>query len=511
MGLFTDLLAKGYFPKELPPCFSSLDFTNKIQATSAVPPPGFITPPSARLCSYSLPKAGGLRRRLAIPNPIPHHALCVLLDSNWPNLQAHLTSSAFSLSTPVADPKGIRALVPRLHFEDLPAMRARNRSSSRYAVTTDLSEFYNSIYTHSIPWALHGKATAKVNRTNLALIGNGLDVLLRAAQDSQTIGVPIGPDTSLVVAEILLSAVDNELARRIPGLKGIRHMDDFEFCFADHSSAEGALATLQEILLEYELRLNPRKTKVDQSPIRFEPEWIYALRSSRFSSSAKGQVRDLLEYFDSVTHFHKILPQDHIVKYALARLRGFQVDPSNWSVYQSLLASAVTIESGAIQPYLDVLISCQNAGHVIDQGLTEKTLNRAIVSCAPLGQHHEVVWSLWGIVLLGLSVSVEAGQALTKLENSLVALLALDAHRLGLVQGGLNTAIWQARMITRDLYEDEWLLTYEANVKNWLPSIGGGDHVAADPCFGFLKTLGVEFYTSPAGGAPPSVAMTTYP
>src|SRR6266702_4645554 len=132
MPLLTDLLAKGYFPKELPPCFSSADFTNKIQATSDDVPARFSSPPAARLCTYSLPKAGGLRRRLAIPNPVPHYALCAMLDANWTNLQAQLALSRFSLSTPVADPKGIRALVPRLHFEDLPTTRATNRSSSRF-------------------------------------------------------------------------------------------------------------------------------------------------------------------------------------------------------------------------------------------------------------------------------------------------------------------------------------------------------------------------------------------
>lgn len=511
MALLTDLLAKGYFPKELPPSFSSQGFTSRIQATFAALPHGFDDPPPARLCSYSLPKAGGLRRRLAIPNPVPHFPFCALLDAKWPNLQHHLTSSGFSLSTPVADPRGMRALVPRLHFEDLPAMRAKNRSASRYAVTTDLSEFYNSIYTHSVPWALHGKATAKANRRNLALFGNRLDMLLGTAQDSQTIGVPIGPDTSLVIAEIILSAVDDELARRIPTLKGIRYIDDFEFCFGDHSSAERALATLQEILLEYELRLNPRKTKVDQSPIRFEQEWIYTLRDFRFSSSPKGQLRDLLGYFDSVTHLHKALPQDHIVKYALARLRGFQVDPSNWEVFQSLLASAVMTEAGAIQPYLDVLISCQNAGHGVDRGLTESTLNHAIVACAPLGHHHEVVWSLWGIIFFGLGINAEAARAVSEVDNSFVALLALDANRLGLVTGALNTSTWQSRMTTSELYDDQWLLAYEANVKGWLPSVGGGDHVARDACFNFLKTLGVEFYASPAG-VPATVPIgLTYP
>ena len=56
-------------------------------------------------------------------------------------------------------------------------------------------------------------------------------------------------------------------------------------------------------------------------------------------------------------------------------------------------------------------------------------------------------------------------------------------------------------MSTPELYEEQWLLAYEANVKGWLPSQGGPDHVAADNNFGFLKNSAVEFYVStiPAG------------
>jgi hypothetical protein len=49
-------------------------------------------------------------------------------------------------------------------------------------------------------------------------------------------------------------------------------------------------------------------------------------------------------------------------------------------------------------------------------------------------------------------------------------------------------------MTTDDLYEEQWLLTYEANVKKWLQSTTGIDHVKKDKCFYFLKTNGVYFY-----------------
>jgi hypothetical protein len=49
-------------------------------------------------------------------------------------------------------------------------------------------------------------------------------------------------------------------------------------------------------------------------------------------------------------------------------------------------------------------------------------------------------------------------------------------------------------MVPDELYGEQWLLCYEANVKNWLPSVGPRDHVAADHAFSHLKALHVSFY-----------------
>ena len=69
-------------------------------------------------------------------------------------------------------------------------------------------------------------------------------------------------------------------------------------------------------------------------------------------------------------------------------------------------------------------------------------------------------------------------------------------------------------MTTEGLYDEYWLLAYEANVKGWLPSVEVADHVAADVNFGFLKANGVQFYdetfAAPAAAAPvPLPALPT--
>jgi hypothetical protein len=85
------------------------------------------------------------------------------------------------------------------------------------------------LYTHAIPWALHTKPVAKANRNKTD--GDKIDKAVRNCSSGQTVGIPIGPDTSFVVAEIVLAAVDGLLRTKLPALRGFRYLDDYEAAF----------------------------------------------------------------------------------------------------------------------------------------------------------------------------------------------------------------------------------------------------------------------------------------
>ncbi len=399
-------------------------------------------------------------------------------------------------STPTRYAKRARALSPKHERGDLALTQAKTRAGCRSILIADVSEFYPSVYTHSIPWALHTKSIAKLNRT-AALFGNQIDKLIRDSQDQQTMGIPIGPDTSFIIAEAILAAADEEFAKRFQHrLQGLRWIDEYQLAFTERSQAEDAFALLQQVLLESELRLNPRKTSISDLPAEFEPEWILELRAFRFRNSIRGQANDLVRYFDYVTRYLEAHPNEHIAKYAIARLRTFAVLPQNQELFESLLCQAAAFEPAAIREVLQALYYAQaNRGIVINPALLESTLNTILEQTAPLGQDYEVSWCLWAALSWSIRLSAKAAAAVSLLDNSVVAILALDSQQQGLVPTGLQTSKWQAHMTKDGLYDEQWLLAYEANVKGWLPSVGGVDHVGADPGFGFLKSWGVEFYT----------------
>ena len=213
MASVRNLLGIGYFPKELPRPFRTVTLAALLTDSSINKPTAFINGKrSAKMCCHNLARPGSLRRKLGIPNPVLHYNLCFDIESHWSDISTHIRKSTLSSSKPSVQDGSQRALASSVPKSHLPLERASIRSTSRFILKTDISRFYPSIYSHSVPWALHTKPVAKQHRNvSSTYYGNSIDRWVRNAQDGQTLGVPIGPDTSWVIAEIILAEVDAAL------------------------------------------------------------------------------------------------------------------------------------------------------------------------------------------------------------------------------------------------------------------------------------------------------------
>ena len=436
-------------------------------------------------------RAGSLRRPLAIPNPIAHRQLTELVCAEWVAISAHISRSALSLSRPV-DFRAGRALVTRTPVGDLPLHRIRGRAGRRYVVQADISQFYPSIYTHSVPWATMGKALAKITRAGG--LGNDLDVALRRAQDGQTVGIPIGPDTSLVVAEIVLAERDEALVTAVGALSGYRYYDDYELQFATLADAEAALSALQETLDDFHLVLNPAKTRIRELPEPIERPWVGPLRRWPISPSRGRESYDLIAFFDRVFEQAGRFPDESVVAYAVGRLNRRRIHPANWLLFQQLLMHATTVEPGVLPRVIPLLDRARSAGATIDRGLMSDVLSAHVEYSAPLGHSSEVAWALWGAITLDAPLSAGAGAALARISDDVSILLALDAEAEGRFPGPLSHGAWEPMMTTGELRDDHWLVAYEASVKGWLPSVAGIDHIAGDAELAALRAADVHFY-----------------
>ena len=159
MGVLEDLLQRGYLPIQLPPGFSSSTFSS---ATNLLWPQN--APPSTVAEKYSVARSSYYRSTTAIVNPIGFFYLASDIATHWAQIEAHYQKSQLSRSIPsVGSADSLRAIdLPRfsaLHEEKIVAS-----SGYKYALVTDVTSYFPAIYTHSIPWALHGKAVAKAHQ-----------------------------------------------------------------------------------------------------------------------------------------------------------------------------------------------------------------------------------------------------------------------------------------------------------------------------------------------------------
>lgn len=486
-----DLLTRGYFPKELPPPFDTSSFANTITANLIFDslPTSFFSPPAAEYAHYNLARAGTLRRRLALLNPILYFNLCREVEAQWPLINEELKTAPLGGLIEATSGRTGRAVVSSA-VDKFTSLRAASRATARFLLKTDISRFYHSIYTHSIPWAAHGKPVAKADHSK-ALYGNVIDTLVRRCQDNQTLGLPIGADTSFILSEFVLAAAERKLLDKVKRLNGFRHVDDYELCFDTRSDAEQALAALQESLTEFELALNPSKTQIIELPIPLEKPWASELRGFRIGSSES----DLVAFFDRAFVLSKQNPDESVLSYAIARTNGVVVDTEHWTLFQNLLCQCVLVEPNTVVHAIEQLLRYESAeeDYDINSDQIAEVMNKQIHYHAPLGHNSEVAWALWALINFNAKIYESTANVLSTLDDPIAALLSLDAKSRGLVPS-LSVSKWLTYMTESDLYGRQWILSYEANVKGWLKSAKVPDHVDNDSRFSLLKKCDVSFY-----------------
>jgi hypothetical protein len=493
MGLASDLLERGWFPRELPPPFTTAGFA-RAMLHSPQPPEWLQLKPDAMLGTHNLPRHAALRRTVAIVNPTAQFGLCMELEKSWPEIRAVLAASPYSASTPRQQQAG-RALERSVSRVDLPVRRALNRSGARWILETDVARCYPSIYTHSIPWAIHTKPTAKADRSP-SLTGNRLDAWVRKGQSGQTMGIPIGPDSSLVLAELILSRVDAAIAGKCRGGRILRYMDDYECTASSHSAAMDTLSVLQFELSQFELALNGEKTAVLALPRELQRPWANTLRRLDIRTGTSEEQSDIVAYFDAAFRCASQFQEEPVLNFALARLQAAAPTAGRDSreLLEALLLQSLLLEPGTHR-YVINHFTEKLANRPKNKDYVGQTFMDHLVSHARLGHTSEVAWAIWACIALDMTLNAEAARAVGELDDDVVALLALDAETRSLLPG-LDTTLWRSFMTKDELRGKHWLLAYEASIKGWLPPAGGKDYLASDACFNWMHQHGVSFYSN---------------
>lgn len=154
-----------------------------------------------------------------------------------------------------------------------------HRSEKKYdaMVQIDVSKCFDSIYTHSLPWAVLGKDQTKFSlEESKATFGGRFDALMQNLNHKETNGIVIGPEFSRIFAEIILQSVDAALIKQLADGANLTHkvdyeifryVDDFFVFYNEESTQLKIFETLQEILKGKKLSINTAKIKHYKKPI----------------------------------------------------------------------------------------------------------------------------------------------------------------------------------------------------------------------------------------------------
>ena len=498
------LLGDGYFPVQLPPPFVTKSFRGAVSALNAQFLPSKIFQSECE--TFSVARGGHRRRTTKLPNPVSQFLLARCIADNWNDIAKHLKKSKLSLTN-----TGLRVVAGQRSIEipsfgKLESERVTRSSGYRFALVSDVTQFFPSLYTHALPWALHTKTATKAALAARPRVvvgyGDDLDKHVRNCQSQQTIGVPIGPDTSHILAEIVGVGIDLEVKKALEKWPaGYRYVDDFVLFFTSRVEADEGLSVLNQAMAHFELRPNENKTRVVPIDELEMDTWAHELRHFGFSHTKSRQSQELHHFFQlAFSHANKF-PSESVMKFALRRVAVELIRKENWSVFESYLLRVANTHADTLQLVAQFLHTYKGANYPIDLIAVRRTLEALLREHVPFQHHSEIAWTLWIAIQNNVKVSRQFVQPIASVRSSVCALLLMHLHAAGLVAGhALSTTELTARCSAVALNTENWLLAYQSERDHLFPSMAS--FVAGHSEFGVLLANGLTFYDRSATQSP---------
>lgn len=194
-----------------------------------------------------------------------HHSQIEQDDSEYENLKSFFSYRKYS----------------NIHkfYEDYPFHRSEKKFNKLLKI--DISKCFDSIYTHTLPWALLNKNIVKTNiEPSLATFGGEFDRLMQDLNANETNGIIIGPEFSRIFAELILQQIDINIYERLKtndtngknlihkvDYEIFRYVDDYFVFYNNEIDVERIKENFKLALKEFKMYLNNEKSVLYSKPI----------------------------------------------------------------------------------------------------------------------------------------------------------------------------------------------------------------------------------------------------
>ena len=496
------LIATAYFPKEIPPVLTTKSFSDFCHREYAK-----LEPERERLRklnttfeTYTVPRTVEGRRNLAIVNPLAQLGLSLFLTINKKNIINIIDKNKSTLYSVKSDKSNKKAF-SGLQFQDREEADRKILSVSKYVLKADISRFFYTIYTHSLSWAVLGKESAKElfatdRQALMAHWSSRIDMSLQACQSRETFGIPVGPDTSRIIAELILAAVENDVyANAIEGRPSSRLLDDFLIGFDTEEEAYKALGALRRALWKYNLQLNEDKTHVDRSKsIRRERWKLEFERVSISSESSESQAKDIDFLIELTLHLCHEAGTDAPASWATRRITDQDIFLENIiMVLDSLFRlardfpSCLHHVSAFLINHRSICIHPKYRLKII-HWLTE-TLRTQI----GLDHHNEVAWCLLIGGFMRYEFKKEDLPPFGATPNAVIFAIMGLMREKGLLSFSLDNWKWRSSAKSSGIFSENWLPMYESVRRGWTKDKTIIGAVTSDPILKSMLIHNVTF------------------
>lgn len=520
MSFFSDMLLSGYFPKELPPCFSPALFSaySRTQAGKSLnkafrdSSPTIVTKP----VQYFFCTTSGVRRSLSICHPGSYAYFAHVVAKDRPRLLQKANISKISRSNLKYSKQGPRCITTRFFPKHIAREKYFARSGSRYVVQADVNSFYPSLYTHAVGWAIDPrlrKPSVYLNHTaKRNLLGNKIDQQLMNSQAKYSQGIPIGTDISLLLGEIVLNQVDKKL--NLDKSTAFRWIDDYEIGCETLEEAEEKLAKLEVELAKFNLKLNQTKTKIVKLPQSIDKRWHTVLTQSIKTTNQSAE--SVSAYFDLVFALYNENPDSGVLTFAVSTLFKFKSPLfDTLQILQSLISQCILAEPACTQKAFALFAFWKSNGAMLNDSIIIKTIDLMIERHRYRGLSNDICWALYFCLEWNLTLSDQSSKSLSKFSDDCIAIICLHMRSKNLLTNKFTTKEIQKVIDDNELKGEHWLLIYESSFHGWLTN--GDAKVLQDPFFCELKSKNITFYVKNTpnyasiihpGSAPPWVSKS---
>lgn len=351
--VFEGLLGQGLFGDKVPPILTGEPFCEhvcKSQSNSQDARHDWIR--------YRYTRNVNRFREFGIPNPFAYARLAKHIRDHWSEIATLLKGNT------AGQPYRVSRIHPRKQRNNKCIFEMNYKNwrvdadpmptiliGKRYVVHCDISRCFPSIYTHTIEWAAKGREAAKGSkRKELKSWDEKLDHYVSQTTYGETHGLLIGPHSSNLIAELILTCIDRKLFE--DGYRFVRNIDDYECYVESHDEAEKFVVDLERQLSEFRLSLNQQKTSIVELPNALSASWVRTLKNHPFDDGSLS-YRDVQSFLDlAVDLMKKENENAAVLLYAFKVIAGKPMKKSASKYYADMACHLVLLYPYLV-PYME--------------------------------------------------------------------------------------------------------------------------------------------------------------